>query len=229
MYRRILTLIIIIAMGLGLVITKSEVTELELKLDHLEWKMDGRLQCRIQRAIRSTVKVGGEWSGGSGVIIDPHTVLTARHVINDSNSFTIVTSDGTRYKASSWACGIDHDYGFLFFEEEIGYGVERGDSDRLRIGDAVFTVGSPMGFDKTVSYGIVANLDQDMTPSGWVDVIFIDAIGNPGSSGGPVFNMDGRLIGIVVGTYSVYTGNGTVVIPINVCDQVECDEERNPF
>lgn len=168
------------------------------------------------------VEAFGRWHG-SGVIIGPHTVLTARHIIRDADKLYIETVDGKKYDAISWMKDEKNDCGLLFFdpEEEFKDISEFADSDRLQIGDIVFTMGSPFGKElfNTITFGIVSGLDRKISYFGTCGLITSDAVGNPGNSGGPIFNMQGKVIGIVVGTR--YGSQGlNIIVPSNICKEL---------
>jgi len=178
------------------------------------------LPALISRAKLSTVHIRVNDSlQGSGVIVDEHTVLTAGHIVGGAESVEITLSDGSKLYAAFWTADPNNDAGTLIFEETfLPHRIARmADSDSLVVGEPVLAVGSPYGdtFFNTISFGIAAGLDRDLGRD-WGDVITADILCDPGYSGGPVFNMRGEVIGLVVGTYSRY-GNGTVVMPVNIC------------
>lgn len=157
------------------------------------------------------------WSG-SGVIIGPHVVLTAGHVIEDVNSLTVTTVDGNDYTAIMWIRHPDVDYGFVFFNEELGPIAKFADSNKVEIGDEVILIGSPFGntFFNTATTGIISGFNRNVPYFGEVPLITVDAAANPGNSGGPVFDMQGRIVGIVVG--SIWGANDlSILVPANIC------------
>ena len=168
------------------------------------------------------IEAPGQWSG-SGVIVDPHVVLTARHVVKGADKLKIETADGKIYKAINWIEDKDNDCGLIFFDprEKFENVSEFADSDELQIGEVVFTVGSPYGKQlfNTVTLGIISGLDRNISYFGTCGLITSHAAGNPGNSGGPVFDMRGKIIGILVGTKWGSRGL-SIIIPSNVCQEL---------
>lgn len=181
----------------------------------------GHLPNIIKQVISSVVFVDSNNWSGSGVIIGPNTVLTAEHVVKDANNLEIYTAWGETYKAVGSKWDPNNDCGLIFFKEKFENIANLGDSDSVEVGDGVFTIGSPFGKElfNAVAYGIVAGIDYSIPFWNEVDTIVIDVAGNPGSSGGPVFNMDGKVIGIVVGGWWGADGL-TAVTPINICKKL---------
>lgn len=186
--------------------------------------VDNPLPTLIKKVAPSVVYVeaSGRWCG-SGVIIGPHTVLTARHVIRDANELYIETADGKKHNVINWVKDKKNDCGLLFFDskEKFENISAFADSDRLQIGNTVFTMGSPFGKQlfNTVTFGIISGLNRKISYFGTCGLITSDAVGNPGNSGGPIFNMQGKVIGIVVGTR--YGSQGlNIIIPSNICKEL---------
>lgn len=187
----------------------NRVNNLQQQLNSLDARVSYKLPLTIARVCPSVVYIDAnsndEWYGrwsGSGVIIDPHIVLTAKHVLEDANDFTITVADGNEYKPTRWTVDPNNDCGLLFFEKELSPVVKFADSSRLKLGDRVFIIGSPFGKDffNTVTAGIVSGFDRRIDYFAKDLMISVDAAVNPGNSGGPVFDLRGRVIGIAVGT-----------------------------
>ena len=175
------------------------------------------------------VKAPGMWSG-SGVIVGPHIILTARHVIKNAHNITVRTANGEVHEAISWVVDEENDCGLLFFDprEEFGSIAKFADSDKLQIGDKIFTVGSPFGKDffNTVTFGIISGLDRDISFFGEDGLLTSDAAINPGNSGGPIFNMQGRIIGI--GCISIrYSNRFSILILANICKDLLENKKSN--
>ena len=164
-----------------------------------------------------------EWSG-SGVIIGPHRVLTAKHVIEYAGDLTIVTDANEEYEAMTYTVDFDNDCGLLHVKEELNSTVQLGDSNSLQIGEQVLIIGSP--FDEqhfnTVTLGIISGLERDIPYFSECKLFTVDAASWGGNSGGPVFNMRGEIVGLLIGGYSGYD-NLSVVIPINICKELLID------
>ncbi len=178
----------------------------------------------IEQAKLSTVhvRVNNQWQG-SGVIIDEHTVLTAGHVVDGADSIEIMLSNGYFLRSESFYKDPNNDCGIIKFKENFLplRIAELGDSNSITVGLSVIAIGSPYGdrFFNTASFGIVSGLNRDMGYYNWNGVITLNLLADPGYSGGPIFNMDGEVIGILVGTYSRY-GNATVMTPVDVCKEM---------
>jgi serine protease Do len=136
---------------------------------------------------------------GSGYIIDPSGYIgTNRHVVKGAISVYAVTADGVRYPATIVGMPEHADLALLKIDagrKQLPF-VKFGDSDKVRVGDPVFAIGSPFGFDNTVTSGIVSALNRDIMESPFDDYIQTDAAINHGNSGGPLFNMAGEVIGM---------------------------------
>lgn len=186
----------------------------------------------IYRTIQSVVLVEiTDYGTGSGVIIAPNVVLTAGHVIRDASELWIETNDGKRYKATHWVRDLDNDCGLIFFDEELIPIAEFVDSNSLQLGESVFIIGSPFGkaLFNTVTFGIVSGLNRKIHYFGDCGMITSDAAGNPGNSGGPVFDMSGKIIGIIVGTKRGSRGLN-VIVPSNICRKLlseNCESTRD--
>lgn len=146
----------------------------------------------------TTVAVGND---GSGVLIDRQgTILTASHVVQTAEQITIKFLDGRTVPASVVASANWGDIALLKIEEEIELPepVVLADSDKVRVGDQVFVVGAPFGFSHSLSAGHISSrfMSEAMVGNGKMEVFQTDASMNPGNSGGPLFNMNGEVIGI---------------------------------
>lgn len=205
------------------------------------WRMDGRLNCApdkrpslvqvIQRVNPSVVYVeayshaeghsydsGGDyklWSG-SGVIIDPGgLILTAAHAVDGADKFKITLPDGQEFwSEKSWHRSEISDVGFIKVDANdlpVSYLEKSSDS---RKGEDVFVMGCPFGYDLrfTVTKGIVSGLDRSVDGYfGEKLLLQVDAQSWPGNSGGPVYNMRGQVIGILVGGYYGADGIGLCI------------------
>ena len=140
------------------------------------------------------------WGNGSGVFIEDDVILTAAHCLEGVNSLTIKLRDGTTLKSSDFYIDEEEDIAFVFVKaDELG--ITKISSVSVDIGDSVYLVGAPGGgpFIFSLTKGIVSHLDRDFPNMGWEDLLQTDAEGGPGSSGGPLYNLDGKLIGMYVG------------------------------
>src|SRR5512143_2805574 len=165
---------------------------------------------------------------GSGFIWDDAGhVVTNFHVIENASEATVRLSDGRNYKAVLVGASPDHDIAVL----KIGVGFKRpppvplGSSHDLKVGQKVFAIGNPFGLDWTLTTGIVSALDRSLADdSGSVieHLIQTDAAINPGSSGGPLLDSAGRLIGINTAIYSPSGANAGVgfAVPVDTVNRV---------
>ena len=134
---------------------------------------------------------------GSGFIIDKKgIVVTNNHVIEGAEDI-IVSVNGTEYQAKVIGTDPYMDLAVLqIVSDEKFEPVEFGDSDKARIGDWVIAIGNPFGFGGTVTSGIISSRNRDIGLTKYDDFIQTDASINLGNSGGPLFNLKGKVIGI---------------------------------
>ena len=134
---------------------------------------------------------------GSGFIIDKEgTVVTNNHVIQGAEDI-LVSVNGTEYIAKVIGTDPYMDLAVLqIVSDEKFEPVEFGDSDKARIGDWVIAIGNPFGFGGTVTSGIISSRNRDIGLTRYDDFIQTDASINLGNSGGPLFNLEGKVIGI---------------------------------
>ena len=135
---------------------------------------------------------------GSGFIIDKEgIVITNNHVIQGAEDILVRVNGDKEYKAKVLGADPGMDIAVLKMEtDEKFIPVEFGDSDKARIGDWVIAIGNPFGFGGTVTSGIISARNRSIGLSRYEDFIQTDASINQGNSGGPLFNMDGDVIGI---------------------------------
>jgi serine protease Do len=135
---------------------------------------------------------------GSGFIVDTTgVVVTNNHVIADADEINVIMNDGTKIKAE--IVGIDKktDLAVLkFVPPRPLVAVKFGDSDKLRLGDWVVAIGNPFSLGGTVTAGIVSAKNRDISSGPYDSYIQTDAAINRGNSGGPLFNLDGEVIGV---------------------------------
>lgn len=135
---------------------------------------------------------------GSGFVIDPSgIVVTNNHVIGDANEITVIFHDGSRLKAEIIGKDAKVDVAVLRVKPDKPLkAVSFGDSEKLRIGDWVLAIGNPFGLGGSVTAGIVSARGRDIGSGAYDNYIQTDASINKGNSGGPLFNMNGEVIGI---------------------------------
>jgi len=150
---------------------------------------------------RGGIMATSELGLGSGVLIAPDQVLTASHVVESADRIQVRFADGTTRSARVTSSEQFADISLLKLDRVVPGVVPAtlGNSDLTRTGERVFVVGAPYGMSHTLTVGYVSALHRN-DPSdafGYVDMIQTDAAINAGSSGGPLFNERGELIGIV--------------------------------
>lgn len=167
----------------------------------------------IQEVMPSVVHIVNKIQGwqGSGVAISKNIILTARHVVENGDVFTITLNDGMEIKASEAVSSKKYDLGFIRIEDSLLEPARLGSMKDCRLGQQLFVIGSPFGklnFN-SVTLGILSGLNRDCdftdwqgNDYGWHITFQTDAAGHPGNSGCPVFSMDGRVRGILVGGFS---------------------------
>lgn len=137
---------------------------------------------------------------GSGFVIDAANgiLVTNNHVIADADEIEVNFSDGTKLIAELIGTDPKTDIAVLKVDpsEKKLTEVPFGDSDTMRIGDWVMAIGNPFGLGGTVTVGIISARNRDINAGPYDDFIQTDAAINRGNSGGPLFNMDGEVIGI---------------------------------
>lgn len=146
---------------------------------------------------------------GSGFIIDAEGyVVTNNHVIDQADDIRVRLSDGRDLAASLVGTDPQTDVALLKIEadEELP-AVDWGDSDEVRVGDWVVAVGNPFGLGGSVTAGIVSARGRDIHAGPYDDFIQTDAAINRGNSGGPMFNLDGEVIGINTAIFSPSGGS----------------------
>ena len=135
---------------------------------------------------------------GSGFIVDPSgVVVTNNHVIADADEINIILNDGTKIKAELVGVDKKTDLAVLKFNPPKPLiAVKFGDSDKLRLGEWVIAIGNPFSLGGSVTAGIVSARNRDISQGPYDNYIQTDAAINRGNSGGPLFNLDGEVIGV---------------------------------
>jgi serine protease Do len=135
---------------------------------------------------------------GSGFIIDPSgLVVTNNHVIADADEVNVILNDGTTMKATIVGRDTKTDLALLKVNSDKPLkAVKFGDSDKLRLGEWVIAIGNPFSLGGTVTAGIVSARNRDINSGPYDNYIQTDAAINRGNSGGPLFNLNGEVIGV---------------------------------
>ena len=167
---------------------------------------------------------------GSGFIVSADGyVLTNNHVIADADEIIVRLSDRSELKAKLVGTDPRTDVALLKIDGKNLPTVKLGDSAKLKVGEWVLAIGSPFGFDHSVTKGIVSAKGRTLPNDAYVPFIQTDVAINPGNSGGPLFNMNGEVVGI---NSQIFTRSGgfmglSFAIPIDVAldvsDQLKKD------
>ncbi|HET6467113.1 MAG TPA: DegQ family serine endoprotease [Geminicoccaceae bacterium] len=146
---------------------------------------------------------------GSGFIIDAQGhIVTNAHVAGSADRVEVALQDGTTYQAE--VKGVDEKTDLALLKIDAGRPlpfVEFGDSDAIRVGDKVIAIGNPFGLGGTVTAGIVSATAREIGSGPYDDFLQIDAAINRGNSGGPTFNLDGKVVGVNSAIFSPSGGN----------------------
>lgn len=156
---------------------------------------------------------------GSGFIISSDGyVLTNNHVVADADEILVRMSDRSELEAKLVGSDPRSDVALLKIEGKNLPIVKLGKSENLKVGEWVLAIGSPFGFDYSVTAGIVSAKGRSLPNESYVPFIQTDVAINPGNSGGPLFNLDGEVVGI---NSQIFTRSGgfmglSFAIPITV-------------
>ena len=147
---------------------------------------------------------------GSGFIIDTAGIaVTNNHVIADADEVNIILNDGTKIPAEIVGRDKKTDLALLKFKppaKELK-AVQFGDSEALRLGEWVIAIGNPFSLGGTVTAGIVSARNRDISSGPYDNYIQTDAAINRGNSGGPLFNLNGEVVGVNTAIYSPTGGS----------------------
>lgn len=169
---------------------------------------------------------------GSGVIYkynentQEYFIITNEHVIADGNNFTVVFEDKSEYEATLLGYDTEVDIAILSFEASDRDDIivsSLGDSDVLKKGSILIASGNPQGFSfyGSVTLGLVSGVRRKVDTNQYIDYIQHDAAINSGNSGGPIFNIDGEVVGINVSKFAATDIEGMgFAIPINLIKRI---------
>lgn len=168
---------------------------------------------------------------GSGTIIDPNgVILTNNHVVADQQSgkplenLKVILNDGREFKGTVLGTDAETEVAVIKIEGKNLPSLPLGDSDKLKVGHVVLAIGSPQGleFAQSVTMGIVSALKRSVGITSYDNLIQTDAAINMGNSGGPLLDIDGRVVGINTAIVSRSGGSEGLglAIPINQAKQI---------
>lgn len=167
---------------------------------------------------------------GSGFIIDDNGyLLTNAHVVANANEITVKLSDKRTFKAKLIGSDARTDVALLKIDATGLPKVDIGDVNKLKVGEWVVAIGAPFGLENTVTAGIVSAKERNLPDENFVPFIQTDAAVNPGNSGGPLFNLNGEVIGI---NSQIYSRSGgymglSFAIPMDVAMKVADELKKN--
>jgi serine protease Do len=162
-------------------------------------------------------------SVGSGFIYSSNGyIITNHHVIADADQIIVRLKDKRELDAQLIGSDPSSDIALLKIKAKNLKPVKIGKSENLKVGQWVLAIGSPFGFESTVTAGIVSAIGRSLPNDNYVPFIQTDVAINPGNSGGPLFNLDGEVIGI---NAQIFTRSGgfmglSFAIPMDVADNV---------
>jgi len=147
---------------------------------------------------------------GAGIIVnaDLGLVLTSNHVVDDAEAISVTLADGRHFDATSLAHSDHDDLAVLRITPSQLTSVGFGDAKGVEVGDFVLALGNPLGGGQTTTFGIVSALHRACPGIENSDLIVTDALIERGNSGGPLFNLRGELIGIMVARAGGSDGTG---------------------
>ena len=161
---------------------------------------------------------------GSGFIISPDGfILTNAHVVDSADEILVRLTDKREFKAKVIGADRRTDVALIKIEATALPVVRVGDPNGLKVGEWVVAIGSPFGFDNSVTAGIVSAKGRSLPQENFVPFIQTDVAVNPGNSGGPLFNMKGEVVGI---NSQIYSRSGgfmgiSFAIPIDVAMDIQ--------
>jgi len=161
---------------------------------------------------------------GSGFIVSPDgLILTNAHVVDGAQEVTVKLTDRREFKARVLGTDPQTDVAVIRIDARNLPTVRMGDPSQVRVGEPVLAIGSPYGFENTVTAGIVSAKSRSLPDDTYVPFIQTDVAVNPGNSGGPLFNQRGEVIGINAQIYSQTGGYQglSFAIPIDVATKVQ--------
>jgi serine protease Do len=161
---------------------------------------------------------------GSGFIVDADgTILTNAHVVEGADEVRVRLIDRREFKGKVVGADKATDIAVVKIEAKGLPVVKLGDPSQIKVGEWVLAIGSPFGFENTVTAGIVSATSRSLPDGTYVPFIQTDAAVNPGNSGGPLFNLKGEVIGINSQIYSRTGGFQGIAfaVPIDVASNVK--------
>lgn len=192
--------------------SQRELLILKNEIERLKFNQDTFINS-IQNTIGSVVHIANlsqDWQG-SGVAWTEDIIVTARHIVESGTDFLITLNDGTEINATEAISSEKYDIGFIKLNEKVLIPAKFASVKETVLGQQIYVIGSPYGklnFN-SVTLGIVSGLNRNQESIDWSGKLYgwsvaftTDSAGHPGNSGCPVFTLDGKVRGILVGGYS---------------------------
>jgi serine protease Do len=181
---------------------------------------------RLEPSVVSIFRPGprGREGQGSGVIVDKAGyIVTNYHVVRGARKIEVQLSDGRRAPVTDVKTDEMTDLAVLKIDLPDLVAAEWGDSDQLEVGDLVWAVGSPFGLDRSVTFGIVSakarRSGSRLTTNLYQEYLQTDAAVNPGNSGGPLINIEGKIVGINAAIFGPAYQGISFAIPSSVAHE----------
>jgi len=177
----------------------------------------------VRKANRAQPEAPSQGQGSGFIISADGLVLTNAHVVRGAREVTVKLTDRREFRARVLGADAATDVAVLRIEAKDLPAVRLGDPSRTRVGDWVVAIGSPFGFENSVTAGIVSAKGRSLPGETYVPFLQTDVAVNPGNSGGPLFNLGGEVIGINSQIYSRSGGYQglSFAIPIDMALRVK--------
>lgn len=167
---------------------------------------------------------------GSGFIVSKDGyVITNNHVVSEADEIVVRLNDRREFVAELVGTDKSSDIAVLKIDAADLPVLKLGDSSKVTVGEWVLAIGSPFGFDYSVTAGIISAIGRSLPNENYVPFIQTDVAINPGNSGGPLFNLDGEVIGVNSQIYSRTGGfmGLSFAVPVNVVENVYTQLKEN--
>ncbi len=172
---------------------------------------------RFERGDRPTQGMGSGF-----VFAADGYIVTNNHVVEGADEITVRLGDDREFSAEIIGTDAQSDLALLHIDAAGLTALPMGNSDAMRVGDDVMAVGNPFGLGGTVTAGIISAKGRDINSGPYVDYLQTDAAINRGNSGGPLFNMEGEVIGVNTSIFSPSGGSVGIgfAVPSNIVTNV---------
>ena len=173
----------------------------------------------------------GEQISGAGFVVGKDGyVVTNAHVVENAAKTTIITTNEDEYSAKIIGIDSKTDVALLQADQPLGLApAQFADSDNVRVGNTVFAIGNPYGLGNSVSLGIISAKERDISSGPYDNFLQTDAAINQGNSGGPLFNLQGEIIGMNTAIFSTDGRNQGLgfATPANIVQWVVNQLQKN--